>query len=278
MADPLDNEPFPDPQDPDAPFIDAFPLRVLADGRALKPWGLRTLSKWLQWLKYLIQDFLAPRGYVLEGEMTYGLWHGGLKRKIRVEHNVIYHNARYIDVSPELQARLVEVLLRHRCTTPEHVAKLEAQMAHRPILLDRLECLMPEREVCFDAEFGLDDEDYERLIQCFARATQGEWQPEQIRARRGSMTAIDFQWRGEAFHWEFEGIEGSDYVDPHFYGPLGEFERQHLSGSFASLISPDDQMAHLFYIPWAALGDVKEIISEIRSQWYEQTEAFVRYE
>jgi hypothetical protein len=278
VADPPDNESFPNPQNPAEPFIDALPFRVLAHGLTLEPWSLRTLSEWLQWLKYLIQDFLAPRGYVLEGEMTYGQWHGGLKRKIRVENNTIYHNARYIDVSPELHARLIEVLLRHRCTTPEHVAKLEEQMAHRPILLDRLECLMPEREVCFDAEFGVMDEDYERLVQLFATATQGEWQPEQIRARRGSLTTIDFQWRGEAFHWEFEGNEHSDYVDPFFYDPLGTFERQHLSGSFASLISSDDQMAHLFYLPRTAEEEVREVIREIQSRWYEQTEAFIRYE
>lgn len=59
------------------------------DGKGLEWDGGEKFYEYVEWLEYLIKEFLAPKGYVLNGEVTWEGEESGDLGKIIVKNNVV---------------------------------------------------------------------------------------------------------------------------------------------------------------------------------------------
>jgi hypothetical protein len=143
---------------------------------------------------------------------------------------------------------------------------------------DRLvESFDPELDNCQEAA---------QAIRHFARATAGEWVPASVSSTvvsqaNGWIGAIDFDFRGTPFHWEFTTVsadgKGTDW-EALFYEQLFEFFHKHLEGEFfyTGSIYEDPSPFPEYYLPRQAVADLSIIAEEIEEHFgFEGFDAFV---
>jgi hypothetical protein len=130
-----------------------------------------------------------------------------------VKHSVISSNASWLPARPPYDRRVISWTLA-----------------------DAIQALLPERTVLFDMEGVSADAGYTAVVERFARATNGEWQPRDVAwkiDRRGATVEITFRSGREQVRWQFP--QDRDWVTPAFLGRLGKFLDDRLTGMFVAV-------------------------------------------
>lgn len=174
--------------------------------------------------------------------------------------------------------RVLQVLERYGILQPkarkdwgEHVEHdVESYLANRSIILlaNLLNDWVPEeRRVIYDYEFYESLYDLDHMVKEFAQATGGEWEPEHLRATRVQENdwnlLMDFSFKGQAFHWEFERSTEIWECDL----AIHEFARQHLQGNFVDAVGVPDQCQYYYYLPDGAIIEIRALLQELRRAW-----------
>ncbi len=136
------------------------------------------------------------------------------------------------------QIARVKAILVHHAIVAAHASWMPSLQPYEQrgvswTLADAVQALLPERTVLFDMESISADTGYTAVIECFARATNGEWQPRDVAwkvNRRSATVEITFRSGHEQPRWQFP--QERDWVTPAFLGRLGKFLDDRLTGIF----------------------------------------------
>jgi hypothetical protein len=138
----------------------------------------------------------------------------------------------------------------------------------------------------FDPEID-NCEEAAQVISHYARATTGEWVPAYVSStvisqENGWTEAIDFDFRGIHFHWQFyvasREDEETDWATS-FYDQLWDFFQKHLEGEFfyTGSLYEDPSPFPEYYLPRQAVADLNAVAEKIEEQYgFERGDAFVQ--
>lgn len=108
------------------------------------------------------------------------------------------------------------------------------------------------------------------LVRDYARATEGEWVPENlhetdVQRANGSYILLDFEFRGYAFHWELHWSGGQALNECE--RAIHQFARHYLTGDFLYAGGLLDQCTYLCYLPHGAIHAIHEIMQQVGQTW-----------
>lgn len=155
------------------------------------------------------------------------------------------------------------------------------------ICLEILQTLMPQdsdRFFSFKTDIEPDNcEEAAQIIRELAQAAPGQWELASISSSTlgdsstGVTQAIDFDFRGEHFHWKF-AIEHGRKWDwrMSFYMQLDEFLETHLEGTFFALFGSSGDI-DACYLPRPVASDLQAIQEMMEADFdYDGFDAFIK--
>jgi hypothetical protein len=159
------------------------------------------------------------------------------------------------------------------------------------LCLEILHTLMPQdsdRFLSFKTDIEPDNcEEAAQIIRELAQVARGQWEQASISSSTlvdssAEVTqAIDFDFRGEHFHWEFTIAKrgGRTHWRMSFYTQLDEFLETHLEGAFFALLESIGSFGNTdgCYLPRPVVTDLNAIQEMIETDFdFEGFDAFIK--
>jgi hypothetical protein len=125
-----------------------------------------------------------------------------------------------------------------------------------------LATLIPKRIAVFDRECIDSDGDYAAVLECFGRATCGDFVPTEIVVERSmARLVLSFTNQGGRQSFAFASSD-SDYVAETFFDNFFSYCRKALPGGFVSVPTSDQSCAYA-YLPWKAIAEFQKLFPSV---------------